>query len=129
MGFWRGIMLATFWNFLNLFVTHLIQARAGEFWILTHTGHVRRPDTLMVFVGGVAHILLIISYMARFLRMRPRAKHWGQFFAGGLPALAYLGLIVVATLRTRRRHRYELAFTEERRRRSRQAKRNCDSEA
>jgi hypothetical protein len=35
--------------------------------------------------------------MAGFLQLRPGMKHWGQFFAGGLLAFAYLGLIVVTT--------------------------------
>jgi hypothetical protein len=96
-GFGAGATVAAFWNCLNLFVTHLIQAGARQFWSLVHTGYVRRPDTLMVLVGGVAHILFIIGCLAGFLQLRPRAKHWGQFFAGGLLALAYLALIVVTT--------------------------------
>jgi hypothetical protein len=96
-GFGVGVIIAAAWNCLNLFVTHLFQAGAGQFWSLLRTGHVSRPDTLMVMVGGVAHFLLIVACMAGFLQLRPRMKHWGQFFAGGALAVAYLALIVVTT--------------------------------
>ena len=96
-GFGVGVIIAVAWNGLNLFVTHLFQAGAGQFWSLLHTGHVSRPETLMVMVGGVAHFLLIIACIAGFLQLRPGMKLWGQFFAGGLLALAYLILIVATT--------------------------------
>jgi hypothetical protein len=96
-GFGVGVIIPIFWNGLNLFVTHLFQAGARQFWSLLRTGHVSRPDTLMVFVGGVAHFLLIVACMTAFLQLRPGRKLWGQFFAGGLLALAYLILIVATT--------------------------------
>ncbi|MGB9417699.1 MAG: hypothetical protein WCB58_15390 [Acidobacteriaceae bacterium] len=94
-GFGAGITIATAWNSLNLFVNHLFQAGAGQFWLLLHAGHVTRPDTLMVMVGGVGHFLLIVACMAAFLQLRPGIKHRRQFFAGGLLTLAYYGLIIV----------------------------------
>jgi hypothetical protein len=96
-GFGVGSIVAVAWNSLNLFVTHLFQAGARQFWFLLHTGHVSRPDTLMVMVGGVGHFVLIIACMAGFLQQRPSVKQWGQFFGGGLLVLAYLGLIVATT--------------------------------
>jgi hypothetical protein len=93
-GFGVGVIIPTAWNCLNLFVTHLFQAGAGQFWSLVRTGHVSRPETLMVMVGGVAHFLLIIACMAGFILLRPRLKQWGQFFAGGFLALAYFALII-----------------------------------
>jgi hypothetical protein len=96
-GFGVGVIIPVLWNGFNLFVTHLFQAGAGEFWSLLATGHVSRPDTLMVLLGGVAHFLLIIACMAGFLQLRPCFKHWGQFLAGGLLGVAYLVLIVVTT--------------------------------
>jgi len=96
-GFGVGVIIPAAWNCLNLFVTHLFQAGAGEFWSLLSTGHVSRPDTLMVMIGGVAHFVLIITCMAGFLQLRPRMKQWGQFFGGGLLALAYFALIIVTT--------------------------------
>jgi hypothetical protein len=96
-GFGAGVVIAVLWNGMNLFVTHLFQAGAGQFWALLRTGHVTRPDTLMVMGGGLAHFLLIIVCMAGFLKLRPTWKLWVQFFAGGLLATAYLALIVATT--------------------------------
>jgi hypothetical protein len=75
-------------------VTHLFQAGAVQLWSLVRTDHVSRPETLMVMVGALAHFLLIIAGMAGFIQLRPRMKQWGQFFAGGLLALAYFALII-----------------------------------
>jgi hypothetical protein len=94
LGFGIGVIIPVAWNCLNLFVTHLFQAGALQFWSLVRTGHVSRPDTLMVMVGGMAHFLLMIACMAGMIQLRPRMKQWGQFFAGGFLALAYFGLII-----------------------------------
>ena len=94
-GFGIGVIIPAAWNCLSLFVTHLIQAGAGQLWSLVHTGHLSRPDALMVLVGGVAHFLLIVACMAGFLELRPGGKQWWQFFAGGLLASAYFAMIVV----------------------------------
>lgn len=93
-GFGIGVIIPVAWNCLNLFVTHLFQAGAVEFWTLVRTGHVSRPDTLLVMVGSMAHFLLIIACMAGFIQLRPGMKQRGQFFAGGFLALAYFGLII-----------------------------------
>ena len=96
LGFGAGITIAAIWNSLNLFVTHLFQAGAREFWSLLLTGHLRRPDTMMVTLGGVAHFILIIACVAAFLQLHPGKKEWGQFVAGGVLVLAYFALIIVA---------------------------------
>jgi len=96
-GFGAGVVVPTAWNCLGLFITHLIQAGAGQLWILLRTGHVSRPDTLAVLLGGIAHFLLIIACIAGFLQLRPGRKQWAQFLAGGLLAMAYFALIIVTT--------------------------------
>lgn len=93
-GFGIGVIIPTAWNCLNLFVTHLFQKGAVQFWSLVRTGHVSRPETMMVMVGGVAHFLLIVACVAGFLQLRPRGKQWGQFFGGGILASAYFALII-----------------------------------
>jgi len=93
-GFGAGVIIPVLWNGLSLFVTHLFQAGVGQLWSLLRGGHVSQPDALMVMVGGVAHFLLILACMAGFLQLRPGRKQWGQFFGGGLLALAYFILIV-----------------------------------
>jgi hypothetical protein len=96
-GFGAGVFIAAAWNGLNLFVTHLIQAGARQLWTLLRTGHVSRPDTLMMLVGGVGHFLLIIACIAGWVQLKPGVKQWGQFIGGGLLALAYFALIIVTT--------------------------------
>jgi hypothetical protein len=93
-GFGVGVIIPVLWNALSLFITHLFQAGAGQLWSLLRSGRLTRPDTLMVFVGGVAHFLLIVACMAGFLQLRPAKKHWLQFFGGGLLAFAYFALII-----------------------------------
>jgi hypothetical protein len=96
-GFGAGVIVPTAWNCLGLFITHLIQGGAIELWIALHTGHVTRPDTLAVLLGGVAHFLLITACLAGFLQLRPGRKQWAQFFGGGLLAMGYFALIIVTT--------------------------------
>ena len=96
LGFGAGITIAAIWNSLNLFVTHLFQAGAREFLSLLLTGHLRRPDTMMVTLGGVAHFILVIACIAAFLQLHPGKKEWGRFVAGGVLVLAYFALIIVA---------------------------------
>jgi hypothetical protein len=93
-GFGIGVIIPTAWNCLNLFVTHLFQKGAVQFWSLVRTGHVSQPVPMLVMVGGLAHFLLIIACMAAFIRLRPHMKQWGQFFAGGFVALTYFALII-----------------------------------
>jgi hypothetical protein len=93
-GFGIGVIVPTAWNCLNLFVTHLFQVGAMQFWSLVRTEHVTRREPMLVLIGGVGHLLLIIACMAAFLQLRPRRKQWGQFFAGGFVALAYFALII-----------------------------------
>jgi hypothetical protein len=93
-GFGIGVVIPLLWNSLNLFVTHLFQVGAGQLWSFLRTGRVSRPDTLMVFVGGVAHFLLIVACVAGFLQLRPVKKHWLQFLGGGLLAFAYFAMII-----------------------------------
>jgi hypothetical protein len=95
-GFGAGVTVAVAWNSLNLLVTHLFQAGSREFWSLVRTGHVHRPDTMMVFIGGVAHFILITGCLVGFLGLTPGKKQWGQFVMGGVLSLAYFALIIAA---------------------------------
>jgi hypothetical protein len=93
-GYGIGVIVPAAWNCLNLFVTHLFQKGAVQFWSLVRTGHVSRPETMTVMVGGMAHFLIIVACVAGFLQLRPRGKQWSQFFGGGILALAYFALII-----------------------------------
>jgi hypothetical protein len=48
----------------------------------------------MVFIGGIAHIILLIACVAAFLQLRPKQKDWRNFIVGGLLVLAYFAAIV-----------------------------------
>ena len=93
-GLGAGITIAVFWNSFNLFGTHLMQAGALAFWSVIHTGQVRRLETMMVPVGGIAHVVLIIACLAALRDCGTRHNKWWKFIGGGVVALAYLALIV-----------------------------------
>lgn len=97
LGFGMGAIMAVAWNCLNLLVTHLIQTGAEQLLSLIRTGHTDRPVSIMVAIGGLGHVLLLIGCVVDFLELRPRVSQWGQFFGGGLLAIAYLALVVILT--------------------------------
>ena len=97
-GFGAGIAIAVAWNSLQLLVTHNMQGGARALWTFLYTGQLRRPDTVMVFVGGVGHFVLIVACLAAFRQLRPGKKEWRQFLTGGVLALAYFGVIVATML-------------------------------
>ena len=97
-GFGAGIAIAVAWNSLQLFVTHNMQGGARALWTFLYTGQLRRPDTAMVFVGGVGHFVLITACLAAFRQLRPGKREWQQFLVGGVLAIAYLGVIVATML-------------------------------
>ena len=92
-GFGAAVFMATAWNCLQLFVTNLSETGATLFWSFVRTGHLNRPDTVMVFIGTMAHFLLIAASIAGFIRLKPDKKQWYRFFVGGFLVLAYMALI------------------------------------
>jgi hypothetical protein len=96
-GYGAGTIIAIAWNSLSLFITHLFQVGAGQLWTVLHGGHVTRPDTLMVFIGGIGHFILIVACLVGFFRAKPSGKNWLQFFAGGFLTLLYMALIIATT--------------------------------
>jgi hypothetical protein len=98
LGLGAGITIAVAWNSLEWLGPHLIQAGAHELWDLLSSGHIHRPDTLMVFIGGIAHIILIGGCVAAFRQLHPRKRDWWHFLAGGAVVLAYFAVIVAILL-------------------------------
>ena len=94
-GFGAGGTIAVAWNALNLFVTHLFFAGAAAFWAWLQTGQARRVDTMMVFVGSLAHWLLLVACVTATLQLGARPGKWRAFATGGVLVLAYMGLIIV----------------------------------
>ena len=86
---------ATFWNYINLFVSDFIATGLRELSLLLTAGELR-PGQLAV-VGATGHFLLIAGCLALFFRLRPRLKLWRQFLGGGVLAVAYFILIVITT--------------------------------
>jgi hypothetical protein len=94
-GFGAAVTIAVAWNSLGLFITHLIQVGLRLWWSLLTTGQVRRLDTMMVALGGVAHFILIVACAAGFLKLQPRKREWIRFAAGAVGVLVYFALIVI----------------------------------
>lgn len=94
-GFGAAVFISTAWNCLNLFITHLFGIGAGLLWSFIRTGQLTRPDTVMVFIGSIAHFLLIVASITGLIRLKPGKKQWFHFFAGGMLVMAYMALIII----------------------------------
>jgi hypothetical protein len=95
-AFGAGTVVSIAWNALNLFITHLMQAGGRAVWAYVQTGHAARIDTMMVFVGGIAHFVLMAACVTAFLASRPDARAWRAFASGGISVLVYMAAIIVA---------------------------------
>jgi hypothetical protein len=90
-GFGAGCIIGAFWNYI------FIRGAAADIWAFI-MGRVARPDMAIQLAATVAHFLLIVACIAGFARLKPDAKRWTVFFAGGIMAVSYLVLLMV-TLR------------------------------
>jgi len=95
--FWAGVMIAVFWNYINLFVTTFVRAGMQQLAVLLRTGHLHRPDLLVAVVAVVGHFLLLGACLAGFFRTRPSLGSWGQFLAGGAIVVGYFVAIIFTT--------------------------------
>ena len=93
-GVGAGVTIGVVWNSLDLFVTHLMQAGAVAFWSFVHTDQVRRPETMMVTLGGIGHFVLIIACLVALFHQTTEDRKWWKFVGGGAWTLAYLVLII-----------------------------------
>ena len=93
-GFGAGVAIGVVWNSLNLFVTHLMQAGAVAFWFFLHTCQMRRPETMMVTLGGIGHFVLIIACLAALIHQTTENRKWWKFVGGGVCTLVYFFLII-----------------------------------
>ncbi|HSP17678.1 MAG TPA: hypothetical protein VLV78_23235 [Thermoanaerobaculia bacterium] len=96
-GFGAGVLIAAFWNYINLFVNTFIAAGMRQLVGLVTTGRLRRPDLLIALVAAGGHFLLIAGCAVGFLRTRPRLPDWARFVAGGVLSIAYLVAIIATT--------------------------------
>ena len=89
-----GFTIAVAWNCLEIFVPHLMQAGVVAFWFFVHTGQVRRPETMMVTLGGIGHFVLIIACLAALFHQTTEDRKWWKFVGGGAWTLVYFCLII-----------------------------------
>jgi hypothetical protein len=78
-GYGAGVAIATVWNGIGLFVTHLIQAGAVAFWSSLRTGHVQQLVPMMVTLGGIGHFILIFATIVAILRCKADTRKWWNF--------------------------------------------------
>jgi hypothetical protein len=96
-GFGAGCVIAAFWNYTNLFVTTFIRAGLEQLMTLVQTGQLHRPDLVVAVIAAAGHFLMIVACVVGFLRTGPNLRRWGQFFGGGMLAVAYLVAIIFTT--------------------------------
>jgi hypothetical protein len=89
-GFGAGTFTALFWNALVLFRSPVGSEGIHVIGNLVRTGQVQRPDVLVQLIAACGHFLIIVACLVGFLRIRPAARQWGQFAAGGALAIGYL---------------------------------------
>jgi hypothetical protein len=68
--------MATVWNGIGLFVTHLIQSGAVAFWSSLRAGHVQQLVPMMVTLGGIGHLILIFATIVAVLRCSADTRKW-----------------------------------------------------
>jgi hypothetical protein len=89
-GFGAGALTALFWNILVLFRSPVGPQAIQAVESLFLSGQALRPDVLLQLFGAVGHVLMIVACLAGFLGLRPAAREWGQFVAGGALAIGYV---------------------------------------
>jgi hypothetical protein len=96
-GFGAGCSIAAFWNYTNLFVTTFIRAGLEQLMTLLQTGQLHRPDLVVAVIAAAGHFLMIVACVVGFFRTGPNLRRWGQFFGGGMLAVAYFVSIIFTT--------------------------------
>ena len=91
-GFGAGLAVAVFWNVL--FIGKAGHDIVQELGALARTWQPHRPDLLLSLFAACGHMLIIIACVVGAFRMRPVARQWAQWAAGGVFSLAYLFAIV-----------------------------------
>ncbi len=96
-GHGAGCFVSGFWNYINLFVTTFVASGLQQLVLLLQTGQLARPDQLIAVVAFAGHCLLFFGCLVAFLRMPRQRQVWSQFVGGGLVAIGYFVLIIIAT--------------------------------
>ena len=97
-GYGAGVVMAGFWNWINLVHTNFIDAGMRQLSGLIHTGRVERPDLLIAVFAAGSHFLLIAGCLLGFARKPNKtAADLGRFLGGGALAIAWMVLIIMTT--------------------------------
>lgn len=97
-GFGAGLAVALLWNAANLFATGFIGGGVVALGAWLRTGHLARPDLLLVLVGAGGHFLMILGCLVCFLRVGPKLRQWVELLGGAV--LAFAALVLISPLRT-----------------------------
>ena len=89
-GYGAGVLIAVFWNVLVLFRSPVGADGVRVIETLIRTGATTQPDILVQLFAAFGHCLIIVACLVGFLRTRPAARQWRQFFGGGALAIGYL---------------------------------------
>jgi hypothetical protein len=72
-GYGAGVVVAAFWNYINLFVTTFIRSGLVQLIGLLQTGRITRPDQFLAIIAATGHCVLIVACLTGFLETRPKA--------------------------------------------------------
>ena len=96
-GFGAGFATALLWNYTNLFFTSFIKDGWRYLCLLVETGRLKHPDLLVAVVAAGGHFVMIAACIAGFALLRPGARLWLRFVAGGIIAILYFVAIIITT--------------------------------
>jgi hypothetical protein len=68
LGYFLGLSIAGFWNYLNLFVTNFFVSGLNELKALIATGKLSKPDQLIAVAAVTFHVLMIAGCLILMIR-------------------------------------------------------------
>jgi hypothetical protein len=94
-AYFLGIAVASFWNYLTLFVNNFVLSGFRALETSIATGVLTRPDQIIAVFGFAFHLVLIVACVIAYLRLSGRsAADWGRLLVSLLGAVAYFAAIV-----------------------------------
>ncbi len=90
------MLVAAFWNYINLFVNTFARSGFDQLWKLLQTGRLERPDLLIALVAVTGHSCCSRGVWLAFCECG-ETQTWVAFCCGGLLAVTYFVAIVYTT--------------------------------
>jgi hypothetical protein len=96
-GYFLGISIATFWNYLILFVNGFFRSGMRALLASIDQGAIVRPDQMIAVFAFLLHLVLIGACVAAYWRLRRRtADDAGRLIAAFVGSVAYfIGIIAL----------------------------------